>query len=336
MVGLRVPGHGTAPSVLTRTKWQDMAAAVEIAMRHLKEQVEDRPLYVVGYSNGGALAVHYALKTLEDESLPELSSVVLISPEIGITSAAAFAIWQERIGKVLGLSKLQWTGIIPEYDPYKYGSFPVNAGNLAYRLTAENRKRLARLSVKKQLDEFPPVLAFQSVVDATVQAPALVNDLFFRLPDKGHEIALFGLNRTAGFDPLYKKDPRDQVPILLKGRERSFSLSLLTCRSKSDESVIIRTWGVGESEPVEADTSFVWPEDIYSLSHVALPFSDKDPVYGDGDNRSDTVISLGNLALRGEKGVLKISADELMRLRWNPFYPYLESRVVDHFGLGAP
>ncbi len=28
VIGLRLPGHGTAPSGLTRTRWQDMAAAV--------------------------------------------------------------------------------------------------------------------------------------------------------------------------------------------------------------------------------------------------------------------------------------------------------------------
>ena len=82
VVGLRVPGHGTAPSGLARTKWQDMAAAVEIAMGHLKERVGERPLFVIGYSNGGALAIHYSLKTLEDESLPKLSRLVLISPEL--------------------------------------------------------------------------------------------------------------------------------------------------------------------------------------------------------------------------------------------------------------
>ena len=37
---------------------------------------------------------------------------------------------------------------------------------------------------------------------------------------------------------------------------------------------------------------------------------------------------LGKLALRGEKGVLQISGTDMLRLRWNPFYPYIEDRVV--------
>ena len=109
VVGMRVPGHGTAPSELTRTTWQDMAAAVVLAMRHLREQVPDRPLYIIGYSNGGALAVHYALSTLEDSGLPPIEKMVLISPEIGITRMAALAIWQERIGRLAGFEE---TGLV--------------------------------------------------------------------------------------------------------------------------------------------------------------------------------------------------------------------------------
>jgi len=127
VVGLRLPGHGTAPSGLVEVRWQDMAAAVRLAMRHLHRQAGEQPLYIVGYSNGGALAVHYALDALADSDLPAVSRLVLLSPEIGVSPAAAFAVWQARIGHLLGLEKLAWNVILPEYDPFKYGSFAVNA-----------------------------------------------------------------------------------------------------------------------------------------------------------------------------------------------------------------
>jgi len=120
VVGLRVPGHGTAPSGLVSVQWEDMAAAVRLAVRHLREQVGDRPLLIVGYSNGGALAVHYALEAMEDDRLPLPEQLILLSPEIGITKLAALASWQERMGHLLGLGKLAWNSILPEYDPYKY------------------------------------------------------------------------------------------------------------------------------------------------------------------------------------------------------------------------
>ena len=76
VLGMRMPGHGTAPSGLTEITWQDMAAAVRIAMRHLAQQNEGLPIHVIGYSTGAALAVNYALATLDDETLPPIAAPV--------------------------------------------------------------------------------------------------------------------------------------------------------------------------------------------------------------------------------------------------------------------
>ncbi len=93
VVGLRIPGHGTAPSGLVHVRWQDMVAAVKLAVQHLHNQVGDKPVYIVGYSNGGALALHYTLSVIEDPTLPPIKKLVLISPEIGVTKVAALAVW---------------------------------------------------------------------------------------------------------------------------------------------------------------------------------------------------------------------------------------------------
>jgi hypothetical protein len=71
VIGLRIPGHGTAPSGLVEMHWQDMTLAVKLAMKHLHEQARDQPLYIIGYSNGSALAVYYALSSLRDDLLPK-------------------------------------------------------------------------------------------------------------------------------------------------------------------------------------------------------------------------------------------------------------------------
>jgi alpha-beta hydrolase superfamily lysophospholipase len=84
VIGLRLPGHGTAPSGLLQVKWEDMAAAVRLAMRHLSTKVIERPLYLVGYSNGGALAIQYVISGIKDSTLPKISGIVLISPAIGV------------------------------------------------------------------------------------------------------------------------------------------------------------------------------------------------------------------------------------------------------------
>ncbi|NIP98860.1 MAG: alpha/beta hydrolase, partial [Akkermansiaceae bacterium] len=48
----------------------------------------DKPFFLVGYSNGGALSVEYTLASLTEESLPRPTGVILLSPEIGVTEAA--------------------------------------------------------------------------------------------------------------------------------------------------------------------------------------------------------------------------------------------------------
>ncbi len=93
VIGLRVPGHGTAPSGLVTLRWQDMAAAAEIALRHLRERIGGAPLFVVGYSTGAAIAVRNVISALEDPSRTEVQGIVLVSPSIGVTPLAALAVW---------------------------------------------------------------------------------------------------------------------------------------------------------------------------------------------------------------------------------------------------
>lgn len=245
MLGLRIPGHGTAPSSLSRTRWEDMAAAVELAVLHLNNRYEGKPIHIIGYSNGGALALHYALTTLEKPDLPGIERLVLISPEIGITPAAAFAIWQKRIGRLPGLKKLEWNDVNLEYDPFKYNSFPVNAGDPAYKLTTTNREKIRRQPSSGALENFPRVLAFQSAVDSTVTAKSLVTDLFSLLPEDDHELVIFGLNRETDLDPFFTTDHREQLNILTELRDnpdRNYRLSLVTNVEDGDREVLLRSW----------------------------------------------------------------------------------------------
>jgi alpha-beta hydrolase superfamily lysophospholipase len=335
VVGLRIPGHGTAPSGLVEVTWQDMAAAVRLAMPHVRSLVGDKPVYIVGYSNGGALAVNYALECLENPVLPKAKGLVLFSPEIGVSPAAALAVWQGRIGHWLGLEQLAWTSVSLEYDPYKYGSFATNAGDLAHRITTAIDQRLGKLAAAGKLGDFPPVIAFQSAVDATVSAPDLVVRLFDRLPPNGHELVLFDINRWAKIEHLLTRDPAADLARLLANPKHPFKLSIATNDTrpgKDPSNVVIQRRENGKPlEPV--DTGLSWPAEIYSLSHIALPFSAADPLYGNGS--SGNKVTLGNIALRGEKGAIRVSAADMLRQRWNPFLPWVEKRVGEFCGVGG-
>lgn len=334
VVGLRIPGHGTAPSGLVEVTWQDMAAAVRLAMPRVRSLAGDQPVFIVGYSNGGALAVNYALECLENAALPRADGLLLFSPEIGVSPAAALAVWQGRIGHWLGLEQLAWSSVSLEYDPYKYGSFAINAGDLAHRITTTIDRRLGELSAAGKLGDFPPVIAFQSAVDATVSAPDLVSRLFDRLPPRGHELVIFDINRWADIEHLLARDPAADLGRLLANPRLPFTLSIATndtMPGKDSSGVVIRRREPGK-EPEILETGLSWPKEIYSLAHIALPFSATDPLYGSGG--PDHKTTLGNIALRGEKGALRVTAADMLRQRWNPFLPWVEKRVREFCGLG--
>jgi len=109
VVGLRLPGHGTAPSGLLSFEIEDMQAAVRLAMRDLRAQGgPDRPLLVVGYSNGAALAVDYTLAALDDASLPMPAGLVLISPAIGVSKLAVVGRFKTGLSSVPGFERAAW------------------------------------------------------------------------------------------------------------------------------------------------------------------------------------------------------------------------------------
>lgn len=326
VLGLRMPGHGTIPSGLVHSSWQDMAMAVQLAARHVHQQTgKNADFHIIGYSMGAAQAVNYALDAKADKSLPRAKSLVLISPAIGVSAAAALAIWQSRLSAIPGMEKLAWNSIGPEYDPYKYNSFAVNAGDLMYRLTLTISSKLEQLEKAGRSDEFPKIQAFLSVVDATVSISAVRNHLLDRVSNKGNEAVLFDINRTSYIIPFLKNNEQDKMQAFMDEPDPGFRKTLLTNESPESLKIIEKTRETDNSLQISSH-AMQWPAELYSLSHVALPFPVTDPLYGaEPDSKG---LHIGLVSPRGEVGILSVPARNLLRLRYNPFYPYLEQRVL--------
>jgi hypothetical protein len=80
-----------------------------------------------------------------------------------------------------------------------------------------------------------------------------------------------------------------------------------------------------------------YPPQIFSLSHVAVPFPLDDPLYGfkpDPATASQYRVSLGAMSVRGERNALIVDQDFLTRIASNPFYPYMLARIEE--GIAAP
>jgi hypothetical protein len=225
-----------------------------------------------------------------------------------------------------GLDKLAWNSIGPEYDPYKYTSFAVNAGDLMYRLTLAIDDKLALLQKQDRAAKFPRVQAFISAVDATVSVSAVVDHLLDKLSNNGNQLVVFDINRNKHIIPFVNNDPEEGLISVFRREGMNFKLSLLTNESV-DSFTVVEINKERDNTVTKRQLDLRWPDNIYSLSHVALPFSETNSLYG-SKPENETGLHIGRMSPRGERNVLSVPASDSLRLRYNPFYRYLQQRVV--------
>ena len=324
----RLPGHGTAPGALTNVDWEMWLAATRLAVREATRLGGDVPLHLVGYSNGGALAMKYALDALDNPQLRKPQQLVLLSPMIGVTAFARFAGLAGLPAMLPAFAKAAWLNIAPEYNPYKYNSFPVNAARQSWLLTQALQQQLTRASKENRLDALPPVLAFQSVMDSTVSTRAVVTELFDRLPANGSELVMFDINQAASFRPLFRPSSWTAVSELLPPAVRRYTVTIITNDGPLSFNTVAKTTPAGRTAETSVALSLPYPQDVYSLSHVAVPFPPDDDLYGrQPEVKNRYGISLGTIALWGETSVLSVGKEALMRVTSNPFYSYMQGRI---------
>jgi len=333
-VGIRLPGHGTVPAGLTKARWQDWRAATRLAMREARRLAgPGKPVHIVGYSNGGALAMQYTLDAATDPKLDMPARVVLLSPMIGLTYFARYAGIAGWPALLPRFSKSAWLDIIPEFNPFKYNSFPVNAARQSYELTQVIDEQLAAAAGNGALAKLPPILAFQSVVDSTIDGQALISTLFARLPANGSELVLFDVNRATPFDILMSRPALQRLQQMLPTGPQRYRITVIgntPGEARATESVR----APGDVAVTARQLEFEYPRNFFSLSHVALPFPINDSLYGTEPEARDFGVHLGIQSPRGERGTLLRGADTLARASCNPFFPYLSARIEE--ALGAP
>ncbi len=336
IVGLRLPGSGTVPAGLTSVTWEDMAAAVALSLRHLVNEVGDKPIHVVGFSSGSALALDLVLAALADESRPMPTSLVLISPVVGAVDSDALAGTQATIGRVPGLTGAAFTRVMPEFNPYEYNSLTANARAQLRGLTRSVERRLAGLAAADAA-RVPPILVFQSTVDAAVSTDAVVDSLLGLLPDRGNKLVLFDINRAGVPLSLLAPDVEGSARQLMRRGSLPFSIWLISNDSRGSASVAASYQPPLANEvSTTIDLDLEWPSGAISLSHVALPIPPDDPLYGRIPPSDHRQLYLGQEAIRGERGLLRIPEEWLFRMRYNPFYSFLESQLLEWLDTTEP
>ena len=335
-VAIRMPGHGTVPGGLAAVEWEQWTAATRLAVREARRLAGPSvPLHVIGFSNGGALAMKYTLEAASDKALARPDRIVLIAPMIGITSMARFAGVMGWPAVFPTFAKAAWLGVVPEFNPFKFNSFPVNGARQSSLVARALQQDIAQYASQGRLGEIAPVLTFQSVVDFTVSTRAIVNALYVNLPANGSELVLFDINRNTKFGPLLPTNTDTVLSRLLPDTPRTFRTTVISNASAESAEVVERVTEAGASTEQIRPLGLSYPREVFSLSHLALSFPMNDSLYGmTPDSPPEYGVHLGAIATRGERGILIVSLDSLARMSSNPFYPYLLERIEEGIGDG--
>ena len=150
---------------------------------------------------------------------------------------------------------------------------------------------------------------------------------------------LFDVNHLTGVDVFLQPADRALVKQLFDQTPRRYRRVLVTNQSADTPLVQAETIEPATIDVTRRPLELAWPREIFSLSHVAMPFPVNDPLYGlDQPTDMRDLIPIGRLSPRGERAVLTIGADTLMRLSSNPFFPFLAERVAQwtQVDAGAP
>ena len=331
VVNLRIPGHGTIPAELARVSWQDWDAAVRVGAADVVSKIgPEQPFFLMGYSNGGSLALKFTLDSINYPGLRIPDRLFLISPMLGVSGMARFGKIYYWLGKLDYFHQAAWLDIFPEYDPHKYNSFPMNAPRQSLALTSAIDQQLRRMAASGALKKMPPVLTFQSLVDATVITRAIATRLYDRLPANNSELVIFDVNREGVLETFVSPGNDALLKQMSGNSSRNYALTIISNQKSGTASVGSTSWYPHRDDFEYRELKYAWPGSLYSLSHVALPFPPDDEIYGFEPYPGDSAFpQLGRAQMVGESGAMVLPASLFTRVRANPFHDYMERRIQE-------
>jgi len=321
VLAMRYPYHGTYPGELLKLRWEDFSKTAKFGARMMKKKLQginEGKFFMVGYSTGATATLQYIVHDMkEDETLPKPDGVFWLSPAMGVNPAAKFGFLDIIASKIPGFGKFAWMDIYPEYDMAKYNSFAKNSGIEVYNLIKKSRENLTKLD-KEEKEELPPIYAYTSIQDATVDATELFKVLE-EIGNKDGELTIFDANRK--YNEFYK--PKIQkIDFGSRIRESGIASDIVVVSNlekRTDEVSVMRVSN-GKVTDETGDMDLRWVGFTFSLAHISLPISPENPAYGRGT-------LLGELNIKGEKGIVIVPPDMLVRLRYNEFFDYVERSI---------
>ena len=154
----------------------------------------------------------------------------------------------------------------------------------------------------------------------------MVDGLFGRLTVPNSELVLFDVNSSHNMQQFIRPSFRATLEQLESHPSRGYTLTIVRNQPGERFGVEAVSQVAGGANTGRRLLDLAWPLQVYSMTHVAIPFPPDDPIYGAG---LKPPLALGNITPRGERGVLRVPVDQFMRLRHNPFFPYMIEKIED-------
>ena len=239
-LGIRLPGHGTVPAGLDKRRLGRLDG------RHAARLARGE-----APRSGRAAAYRRLLQrrrardesgddALDDPRSPRPDQVVLISPMVGITEFARFAGLAGLPSLFPRFVKAAWLGIVAEFNPFKYNSFPVNGARQSWLLTRALQEQIDRRARNGSLTGLPPILTFQSVLDFTVSTPAVIDRLYALLPANGSELVLADINRDSKLGILLSTASNTALARMLPAATRRYRTVVITNAATGQDGMVAR------------------------------------------------------------------------------------------------
>jgi len=170
-----LPGHGTQPSDLLHTKYQEWVEAVRYGVNSLRQEVDH--VFLVGYSMGGALSVHHALQDANIDGL------ILLAPAIKVKAPVDIVVTWHKLLSLITDNK-QWIYSEDEVDYAKYQSIAFNPVAQISALIEETEKLLAKSTLTC------PIYMVMSHEDETVSSH-VATDFFTQLKNQRSKLLMY-------------------------------------------------------------------------------------------------------------------------------------------------
>ncbi len=87
----------------------------------------------------------------EDSHLRQPQQIILLSPMIGVTAFARFAGLAGLPSVFPAFARAAWLNVAPEFNPFKYNSFPVKAARQSWLLSQALQQQIIRAARQGEL-----------------------------------------------------------------------------------------------------------------------------------------------------------------------------------------